>query len=353
MSVYVRAQRKLGMNVRGLVLGSSTTQDAEGLEVLHVDSLLRNPVRGLRSRLAVWRTLRDAFHWADIVHWRYGVTSLLNDGGLILRYLGSLNKGCLIDFCGTDIRINEDAARENPYWAAMLARKEGKPDAGSRRQSLRVQRLFARCGFQCVMRRVELLQYLDPRYFPKPYVVRSPTFIEDFEPHYPDPDNARPLVVHTSSHLGVKGTPAVLAAVEQLKKTHSFEFKLLHNVSYAETRNMMQRCDILVDQIVLGDYANAASEGMAYGKPVICYVLPSAAKGYPPELPLVNANPDTIADALRTLLEDGRLRNDLGRRGRSYMEKHHDAHTLAKEMVDIYDDVLRRHRGQVMAAKQG
>jgi hypothetical protein len=247
-----------------------------------------------------------------------------------------------VDFCGSDIRINEVAARGNPYFRRVVERGEFRPGQGTREKSLARQRLFATCGFACILRKFEMLPYLDKRYFPSPYLMMSPTFLEDYEPKYPDPEKRRPVVVHLPSHKGLKGTEAVLAAVERLKGTHLFEFRLIHGVERSRAQAMMREADIVLDQFIIGEFGNTTTEAMALGKPTFCYMLPSVLPYYPPDLPIVNANPDNLAEVLGPLIRDGPRRHDLGRRSRAYVEKHHDAHQLARDLIGIYEELLRR-----------
>lgn len=71
---------------------------------------------------------------------------------------------------------------------------------------------------------------------------------------------------------------------------------------------------------------------MAYGKPVVGYIKPSLVGRYPADLPIISANPDNLADVLESLLQSGTLRYEAGRRGRLYVEKHHDAVGLAPRL---------------------
>ena len=103
---------------------------------------------------------------------------------------------------------------------------------------------------------------------------------------------------------------------------------------------MMRDCDIFVDQVTGGDHGLAAIEAMAFGKPVICYIKPSVRDSLPHDLPIVSATPDDLPVVLSRLLSDGPWRAELGRRGRAYVEKHHDARTIAKQLLEIYRELL-------------
>ena len=83
---------------------------------------------------------------------------------------------------------------------------------------------------------------------------------------------------------------------------------------------------------------------MGFGKPVLCYIHPEIGKDYPTDLPIVNANPDTIKGVLRSLLAEPNLRNEKGKAGRAYVEKYHHDLKNAELMKEIYAEVIARHR---------
>lgn len=60
---------------------------------------------------------------------------------------------------------------------------------------------------------------------------------------------------------------------------------------------------------------------------------------YPTDMPLVSANPDTIEEALRGLIEDPERRVRLAYESRQYVEKYHDSLVVARDMMDIYRQV--------------
>jgi glycosyltransferase involved in cell wall biosynthesis len=166
----------------------------------------------------------------------------------------------------------------------------------------------------------------------------------DFEPVYPDPAVARPLVVHASTAPIGKGTPAVLAAIERLRGTVDFEFVLLERVPRPEALATIARADVYLDQFMIGTHGSAAVEAMAMGKPVVGYLSPALAAGYPAEIPLVSASQESLADVLGELLRDGSRRHELGHRSRAYAEQHHDAVRLAEELRAVYEGVIDRAR---------
>jgi glycosyltransferase involved in cell wall biosynthesis len=79
-------------------------------------------------------------------------------------------------------------------------------------------------------------------------------------------------------------------------------------------------------------------EGMALGKPVLCY-LPGRLRRYHPEwneAPIVNADPDSLTHELRRLVLDSGLRRDVGARGPAFVEKYHSLRATGAAMDAIY-----------------
>ena len=55
---------------------------------------------------------------------------------------------------------------------------------------------------------------------------------------------------------------------------------------------------------------------------------------------------ENIAAVLGSLLKDGPLRHEAGRKSRAYVEKYHDAHNIARQLVGIYEELIERARAR-------
>jgi len=338
ISVSVRALRDIGVDARGLVLNGLALQDADAIENYRLSlPWHRNPLLSLRQS-AVWlRAFRAAVRWADVVHWHYTVTNIPAD--LDLKYIAHLGKPRIVEFWGTEIRDPVRAGRDNPYIRNLL---DGKNNYSiTSRDSLTVQKRFSKSGFECLIPGPEMFDYLRPDLFPSPYRTEASLLLPEFRPLYPDPQKRRPLVVHIPSRPEVKGTRFVLSAVERLSRRLDFEFRLIEGMPHREVLAVMRESDIVLDQFIIGSYGTVTLEAMALGKPVLCYINPSFYPRLPRDIPVVNANPDDLEDKLRTLLEDGRLRRQTGLRGRRYVEKHHDAHQIARRLKSLYSRLIQ------------
>jgi glycosyltransferase involved in cell wall biosynthesis len=79
---------------------------------------------------------------------------------------------------------------------------------------------------------------------------------------------------------------------------------------------------------------------MALGKPVVTHLKPDvverSAEGFGVRLPIVPATKETLADALKPLIEQPALRRELGAAGRAYVEQVHDIDRIADRLIDLY-----------------
>lgn len=334
-SVTVRALRALGVDARGLVVSPAVIQSADELEVLPIVARPRR--RRLADALRHLPYVFAAIRWADVLHWHYGMTAL--PFRLDLRWARLLHKPGVVEFWGSDIRIAEVEAADNPYYARLGPDYEYS-QAETYARSRRAQTVFRDAGVACLLPCPSLRPNLQTDLFPKPYFVRQRIWLPDFTPHPPDPANRRPILVHSPSAPVAKGTPAVLAAVEQLKGRYDFDFRLIQNMPRSEALRVVSEADIYLDQFVLGAYGLAALEAMAFAKPVVLYIKPSLLAHYPADLPAINAHQEDLADVLAPLLTDGALRRAIGLRSRAYVERYHDALAIAEQLIAIYRELL-------------
>lgn len=338
----VRCLQASGVDAYGLVFTNTVHQSADGLKSVYGNHPRTSP-RYVTSRLhwmtEVVRAL--AFSKPDILHWYFGREAL--PLGLDLALVKALKLPGVVEWQGSDIRIPEQEAAENPYYAAALQQGYEYLSVESRETSLGRQRRFAEAGFaSCAP--VGMLQYIQSDIFPHTYTIPQRFIVDDYVPAYPDHAKRIPLVVHSPSAPVAKGTQAVLKAVEQLQGKVEFEFRLVHGMPRPQALELVRQADIFLDQFVYGDRGMAALEAMALGKPVICWIKPQLVPLYPADDPLVNASQDTLADTLEALLRDGERRHVLGRQGRAFVEREYHIPTVAGALVDMYTDVIQRHR---------
>ena len=340
ISVTVRALREIGVEARGLVYGANRYGNPDGLEHFQPLSRRRHPFRSIARTAGWWRIMSEAMRWADVIHWHFNNSTLPFDGDL--RYAARLGKARVVEFWGSDIRRPRITALDNPY-AMQIYAADADAGQGRERRSLRTQHRFARWGFHCILPGEELRPHLVEGLFPSLWMTRSRIILDEYELQYPDPGTPRPLVVHSASSTSRKGTDAVLAAIERLKTTFpaGFDFELIHGVSHAQSLETVRRCDLFIDQFAAGAYGLAAVEAMALGKPVVGYIMPGLRKELPADLPIVDAMQENLAEVLKPLITDGHRRAQLGREGRAFVDRHHNAIKIARQLAEHYEELLK------------
>jgi Glycosyl transferases group 1 len=158
-----------------------------------------------------------------------------------------------------------------------------------------------------------------------------------FEPIYPDPRPGQRLrILHVPNHPHFKGTRYLEAAIAQLSGDSSVEFVMKSGVSNTQVLDLMRGSDVVVDQLLGGNFGLTALEAMALGKPVIVYVADMSIVLAPDECPIINANPETVYGVLKQALEDRGKLAEIGRRSRAYVEKHYSISALALRLEQLY-----------------
>ena len=177
------------------------------------------------------------------------------------------------------------------------------------------------------------------RWVPDAHVVPPGLDLRGYAPRPPS-DAARPLVVHAPSNRAKKGTAQVIEACARLP----VELDVVEGVPHDQARERYARADIVVDQLNAGWHGVFALEAMALGKPVVGHlaadVVEQSAEAFGVRVPIVSADADTLADALRPLVGDAALRRALGAQGRAYVERVHDSDRVADRLLAIYRSLL-------------
>jgi glycosyltransferase involved in cell wall biosynthesis len=257
-----------------------------------------------------------AFAWAvprfDVFHFHAGLTLLPRK--LNLPALRVLRKGIVFQSWGSDLRGR--SASEVRY-----LRGAGAVVVGS-----------------------FLTRRLAPRgRWPEYDVVPPAIDLTEWEAKPKEPGEVL-RVAHAPSKRAVKGTDAVIAAVDSLRaRGVPIELDLIEGVPNREARIRYGAADVVVDQLRIGWYGMLAIESMALAKPVVVHLDEEATaeteEAFGVKLPLVRADQGGLEDVLAGLVEVSESLPELGRRSRDYVERVH-AHTeVARRVLEIYERV--------------
>ncbi len=158
----------------------------------------------------------------------------------------------------------------------------------------------------------------------------------------PRPANVRPRILHAPSLAGVKGTDAVLAALEALSKRHAFDLVLVQNRTHEEAMAIYQTADIAIDQIFAGWYGGVSVELMAMGVPVMSYLREEDFVHAPAamirDLPVINIRPDHLEQDIEAALLRRAEWANIGHASRAFVEKWHDPMKIAAWLARVYAD---------------
>lgn len=135
----------------------------------------------------------------------------------------------------------------------------------------------------------------------------------------------------------IKGTPYIVAAVKRLK-SEGHKVELLHydKVPNEEFKYLQLQADVVVDQLFLGWYGSFARECMALGKPVIGYIRGAWRRNQLHDIPVMQAEPETIYDVLKKVVTDKELREELGSKSRRYAEEVLSMNRVAEQLTGLY-----------------
>lgn len=188
-----------------------------------------------------------------------------------------------------------------------------------------------------------------------PAFVSTPDLLDDLPsaiwvPLVVDPDqwhsdrpvleDPRPLVVHAPTNAKLKGTDRALAALQELADDGTIRLRHLDRVPPAEMPHQLAQADIILDQFALGSYGALAVESLASGRLVLGHVSDHV-RGYVreatgQELPIVEANVDTLPEVLRSLLADRDHSRAVAVRGPEFVRHVHDGRLSGNLLADQF-----------------
>ena len=264
----------------------------------------------------------------NLYHFHFGTSIGFNKEIWLYHLLG---KKVFYEFHGSDIRDIRKFCE--------TSKMDYLPDMDIDEHTKKRNRKIVRKADGIVLHDDELLPYLPEPHAPV-YGLPLRMNIERFTPVYPKEKapGEKIRIVHAPSRRGIKGTPVILEAFEQLKEKYdNIEFVLVEGMTQEEAFRIYETADIIVDQVYVGTYGVFSIECMAMGKPVICYIDDRMWEHFPEELPVVSADRDEIRDKLEELILSADRRHEIGVAGRRYVETYHDYRAVAHLLKGYYE----------------
>jgi len=164
-----------------------------------------------------------------------------------------------------------------------------------------------------------------------PVVVDPDLWATDTKPL----ERERPVVVHAPSSPFTKGTGLIEPVVEQMHDAGLIEYRRIKGVPQAEMPALLADADIVLDQFVFGSYGVMSVQAMAAGRVTVCYLHDSVAEHLPPDVPIVNADPDTLGAELERILAERDEAGRLAARGPAYVRDNHDGGRSARVLAEF------------------
>ena len=264
----------------------------------------------------------------DLFHFHYCTT--LDENFQDLSIIKEKKKKMIMHHWGNDVRFHEQAKINNPY----VYTGDSPPNEVMHERLTKISKYIK----QAIVQDYEVYEYVK-NYYEKVHVLPIAIDVSSITPKFPSIVKKKPLVLHAPTNPEFKGTVYVEDVIQKLQTTHEFEYKRIEKMSNEEALKLYEDADIIIDQILCGSYGLLSVESMALGKPVITFIRPDLLNTFPPELPIVNANPDNLYDQVKLLLENPILRQHLGLLGRKYVTTYHNHPVVCEKLLTIYSQL--------------
>jgi glycosyltransferase involved in cell wall biosynthesis len=332
---WSRAVQAAGYRSRTIVTHVYPSNDPRDFDIVADQWLADRPrLLGLRDYLLFARVL-----------WSADIVSAFFDGGFLratplsraelrlLRLAGC--KLVLIPF-GSDVAVRGHLGPTEASFAVHYAYLLEQSEA----IRARVDRLGAAADL--------VIKTLQVGYLPRHDAFWSHGLAIDtdrWSPREDDRGASATSIVHAPNHRQLKGTDAVIEAVDRLRAEGlDVRLVLLEGRPNEEVREAIRAADIAVDQLLTG-YGLFAVECMSAGVPVISNLrwMPRAMREAPSLVvaPIVDADAHDLVDRLRELVTDPERRRRLGRESRSFAVRYHSYETIGRVWTAIFEHVWR------------
>ena len=150
---------------------------------------------------------------------------------------------------------------------------------------------------------------------------------------------SRLIFGHITNHREPKGTRFVLEAVHQARLTGAdFGFIFAERVPHDVAMTLYREIHVLLEQFVIGWYGAQAVECSALGIPVVVWIRSEDLEFVPNEmlddLPFIFAGRRHLKETILRLIKmSPKELDEIGRKGRAFIEKWHDYQKISEWML--------------------
>lgn len=313
--ILAREQRKVGVEAASYALPNNFNYFAD---------------HTFPSKQPLWPYLKFLFGPAlkfDVYQFYFG-NSLTGLSLTDIAFLKALRKKIFFYFCGCDIRDSKSVIKTYKYSACKVCWP--MQCSANRVKAKKLAEEYANGIFVSTP---DLLEFVKNAIF-----IPQPIDLGFLKKHNTSSNNGNKIkIVHAPSNSKIKGSIFIEKAIHNLKlKGYPIDFIIVDNRPHEEVMKVCSQADIIIDQLLIGSYGQYSVEGMALGKPVICYIREDLKSLYPEKIPIINANIENIEDIIKQTINDDTLRHTTGKEGYEYVSKVHDARVVAQKLLAIY-----------------
>lgn len=264
----------------------------------------------------------------DVFHFHYA-SSLLKDYA-DLPLIREKGKKIIMHHWGNDVRFHDQARVHNPY----VYTGDSPPNEVIHERLSKISQYV----HEAIVQDREVAAYVKP-YYKKVHILPIAIDLSKFKGLARPKRHDRMLILHAPTNPDFKGTKVIEEAIYALQQQYDFEYRRIEKTKHEEAIKRYAEADLIIDQILCGSYGLLCVEAMALGKPVITFIRDDLVPTFPPELPVMNANPDNLKDKLAELLDNEALREEIGHRGRAYAEAYHAKEVVVDQLERIYREL--------------
>ena len=336
-NLTIQALNKLpGIKAKGISYGISHYWTfGPNWKIIEVTSFKVNALKRIFQFITFKYELFKGILWADILMWTWDIDRF--EFFLIKLF----KKKIFIEWLGSDIRVPDILFQHNLYYKNAWANGDWDYMSESQLRSDTIQEKFYKLKATPLLC-IEMSLFLNRNFFPNYVSFFQRIDINNYLPQYPSPHSNNPVLVHTPSATGTKGTRYVREIVEKFRaKGMQFEYIEIHNKSRQEALDAIGKADIFIDQFIGGSYGLATCEALAMGKPVFCYLMPYVAERLPKECAIINSNLENLESNLERYMLDANLRHEAGVKSRAFAAQYHDADKIALQLQTLYKETMK------------
>ncbi|NVK04812.1 MAG: glycosyltransferase [Flavobacteriia bacterium] len=327
-----------GLREIGVKAKSHTTFDAYKRQTDFMFADSRKPLNKLLYYRVLYPILKIFWFFSyDTFHFYYGTSLWKNQKDL--PYYKRFGKKVVMHYLGYDVEEYEWSVKNYSITnlSQSFTQDEGRIHDDKIRERRKYEAQFLNAEIVC-----------SPQYAPfVPNAQLIPLAIDvdmfKFHPieHIPEDEPLR--LIHVPTSRKKKGTDYLIEAVEELQKEGvQIELDVCEGVTHAELLSRYLQAHVSVVALLGGWYGTAGIESMAMGRPIVTFMretLFEYSQLSSDDIPIINANRDTIKSVLNDLCNNKQQLVKLSHEARAYVEQEHHYLKLAERCKSIYESL--------------